>query len=86
MKFIMDEIINRIINLTEDKQINGKELGEKQSLRKSPITDWKNIKAKPTLEQIIKMCEIFGVLADFILFGKENNLYRYELLVKKINK
>ena len=78
----MDEIISRIINLTEEKQMNGKELGEILGLKKSPITDWKNKKAKPTLEQMIKMCEIFEVSADFILFGKGNKIDTYDLLSK----
>lgn len=77
----MDEIINRIIRITEEKGVNGKELGERLGLKKSPLTDWKNKKAKPTLEQIIKICEIFEISADFLLFGK-NPVDKYNLLSK----
>lgn len=65
-------MIDRINELCSQKGINGKELGELLGLKKSPLTDWKNKKAKPTLEQIIKMREIFATSTEYILFGKEN--------------
>lgn len=64
---------NRILKLCEENNINGKKLGELLGLKKSPLTDWKNGKAKPTIEQITRMCEIFAISADYILFGKEYN-------------
>lgn len=78
----MDEIINRIIKMTEERGIKGTELGEKLGLKKSPITDWKNKKAKPTLEQIMKICEIFGISADYLLFGK-TQIDKYQMLSKE---
>lgn len=65
-------MLERIMELCKVNKINGTKLGEILGLKKSPITDWKNQKAKPTLEQIEKMCEIFAVSADYIIFGKEN--------------
>lgn len=65
-------MIERIKELCKINKINGIKLGELLGLKKSPITDWKNKKAKPTLEQIEKMCEIFAVSADYIIFGKES--------------
>lgn len=64
-------MIERIIELCKINKINGTKLGELLGLKKSPITDWKNKKAKPTLEQIEKICEIFAMSADYIIFGKE---------------
>lgn len=49
--------------------ITGKELGNRLDLKKSPLTDWKNGKSKPTLEQLIRMCDIFATSADYLLFG-----------------
>jgi hypothetical protein len=31
------------------------------------LTDWKNEKSKPTLEQLIKLCEIFAISSDELL-------------------
>lgn len=68
----------RIVLLCEEKKINGKQLGELLDLKKSPLTDWKNGKAKPTVEQIRKLCEIFAVSADYLIFGKTNDLTENE--------
>lgn len=61
----------RINILCKENHITGKEIGEKLGLKKSPLTDWKNNKSKPTIDQIKIICEIFAVSADYILFGKD---------------
>lgn len=63
----MKQIIEKIETLTKENNKTGKELGILLGLKKSPLTDWKNGKAKPTLEQIIKVCDIFGTSADYLL-------------------
>lgn len=68
------EITERIIKLCSENNISGVELGKKLGLKKSPLTDWKNQKSKPTLEQIIIICDIFAISADYILFGKVNHV------------
>ncbi len=70
----MDDLYKRITQLTFQHNLNGKELGKLLGLRKSPLTDWKNKKSSPTLEQIILMCKIFSVSSDYLLFGKETFL------------
>lgn len=65
------KIYDRVYELCRKSKLTGKELGEKLNLKKSPMTDWKNEKAQPTVEQIIKMCEIFAVSSEYLLFGKE---------------
>lgn len=68
----------RIMLLCEEKKINGKQLGELLNLKKSPLTDWKNGKAKPTVEQVKRICEIFAVSADYLIFGKTKELSENE--------
>ena len=63
----------RINFLCKENHITGKEIGEKLGLKKSPLTDWKNNKSKPTIDQIKTICEIFAVSVDYILFGKDAN-------------
>ncbi len=70
----MTEICDRIKEQSNKIGISSKELAELLGLKKSPLTDWKNKKSKPTLEQIIKMCEIFAVSSDYLLFGKNTFL------------
>lgn len=75
----MSDIYNRILEESEKLGINGTQLGNMLGLKKSPMTDWKNKKSNPTLEQLIKMCEIFATSADYLLFGYENNLTASQL-------
>lgn len=70
----MIELYEKISDLAEKQNISGKELGSMLGLKKSPLTDWKNGKSKPTLEQIKKICEIFAISADFLIFDKERYL------------
>ena len=76
----------RINFLCKENHITGKEIGEKLGLKKSPLTDWKNNKSKPTIDQIKTICEIFAVSADYILFGKDadENLTKEKLKEEKI--
>ena len=71
----------RINILCKENHITGKEIGEKLGLKKSPLTDWKNNKSKPTIDQIKIICEIFAVSADYIFFGKDTD----ERLTKEEN-
>lgn len=66
----MYSVYLRIKEKTEEKGISGKELGALLGLKKSPLTDWKNEKSCPTLEQLKKMCDIFATSADYLLLGK----------------
>lgn len=64
------DIVNRIVSLADKNGITGADLGKALNLKKSPLTDWKNGKSKPTLDQIMMLCEFFAVPSDYILFGK----------------
>ena len=67
------EIVKRVIKLCEENNISGVELGKMLGLKKSPMTDWKNQKSKPTLEQIIAICDIFAITSDYLIFGKTSD-------------
>lgn len=67
----MQSLYERIVEQTTKMNISGKELGNMLGLKKSPLTDWKNGKSNPTLEQFGKMCEIFAISAEWLLTGKE---------------
>jgi transcriptional regulator with XRE-family HTH domain len=77
----LHEIYNRIIQKTQEMGLNGNEIGKLLGLKKSPLTDWKNGKSFPTTEQIIKLCEIFAVSADYILFGNTHCLSNDESIL-----
>ncbi len=80
----MTKLYDRILQQTTHLGLTGKDLGSMLGLKKSPLTDWKNHKSTPTLEQLAKMCEIFAVSSDYLLFGKVNTLSDSEnLLLEK---
>lgn len=82
----MLELYDRILEQTTRLGLTGKELGSLLGLKKSPLTDWKNHKSTPTLEQLAKMCEIFAVSSDYLLFGKTDNLSNNEsILLENFN-
>ena len=66
------DIVQRIKGICDKHDINGAELGHKLGLSKSPMTDWKNGKSKPTLDQIINICELFAISSDYLLTGVES--------------
>lgn len=70
----MLEISNRIKEQLKNLGLNGKDLAKLLGLKKSPLTDWKNEKSKPTLEQILIICDNFAISADYLLFGKRDSL------------
>lgn len=65
----MTNLYHRILQETKKNGLDGNKLGSLLGLKKSPLTDWKNGKSMPTTDQIIKMCDIFAVSADYLLFG-----------------
>lgn len=78
-EIIMQELYKRIIDKADKFGITGKELGNLLGLKKSPLTDWKNDKSNPTLEQLMKMCEIFATTADELLFGNNPQIENLQL-------
>lgn len=82
----MTKLYDRILQQTTQLGLTGKDLGSMLGLKKSPLTDWKNHKSTPTLDQLTKMCEIFAVSSDYLLFGKVNTLSDSEnILLEKYN-
>lgn len=65
----MNDIYNRILLETKKNGLDGNKIALLLGLKKSPLTDWKNGKSTPTTEQIIKLCDIFAVSADYLLTG-----------------
>jgi len=65
------DLVDRITKVVKENKISGTRFGKIIGLSKSPLTDWKNGKSKPTLDQIIKICDYFSISSDEILFGKK---------------
>ena len=82
----MSGLYDRILEQTTRLGLTGKEFGSLLGLKKSPLTDWKNHKSTPTLEQLARMCEIFATTSDYLLFGKSDALSANEnILLERFN-
>lgn len=70
--YSIGDVTKRIRGILDKNKKNGVQLGVMLGLKKSPLTDWKNNKSKPTLDQIVNICNNFSVSSDYILFGKKD--------------
>ena len=60
----MTEIIKKLLEYFKKNNIKGTEIAEILGLKKSPLTDWKNGHSKPTIEQLIIICEKLALSLD----------------------
>ncbi|MCM1042893.1 MAG: helix-turn-helix domain-containing protein [Corallococcus sp.] len=71
-----------------DYECNGvlKEFAAKTNIPASTVSHWLTKDIKPTYVQIIKICDAFGISADYLL-GRENDLTgNIEILGEKLSK
>lgn len=66
------DMIDRLLYTLKSRGITGAQVAQILSLKKTPLTDWKNRHSKPTLDQIVLLCEHLALSADLILLGTEN--------------
>ena len=52
---------------TEDNKLTQVELAERLNCNRQKIADWERGKSTPSADDIILLCEKFGVSADYIL-------------------
>lgn len=71
----MDAVIERILSLVDKSELNEKQILQKLDIsNSSTITDWKKGKSKsPSIKNVIKFADFFGVSTDFLLTGKINS-------------
>ena len=66
------KINERILSLRKLNHLTQEQLGEKLSVSRQAVSKWESDTALPDLNNIIQMCNLFNVSADYILFGKES--------------
>ena len=65
------KINERILYLRKINHLTQEQLGEKLSVSRQAVSKWESDMALPDLNNIIQMCNLFNVSADYLLFGKE---------------
>lgn len=70
----MEEIIRKLLGYFKENKIKGTEIAEILGLKKSPLTDWKNGHSKPTIEQLITICEKLALSLDELTGINKNDI------------
>ena len=65
-------IIERILNLLEEKSLKAADLCRAIGISTSTMTNWKNRKTDPPAKYIVPICKFLDVSCEFLLSGKEH--------------
>ena len=57
----------KIKELRVENKLSQAELGEKLSVSQDTISLWENGKSLPSVEDLVALCKLFSVSADYIL-------------------
>lgn len=66
MENVYEKISSRLKEIRKDSGMSQKQLGD-ISLSQDTVSLWENGKSLPNAEQIVSLCELFGVSADYLL-------------------
>lgn len=74
MELFMEAVIERILNLIDKSELNETQILKKLEIsNSSTITDWRKGKSKsPSIKNVIKFANFFGVSTDYLLTGNIN--------------
>lgn len=61
------DYIDRITALREDNDVKQKELAELLGIKQSAYSKYEKRRSKMQIDDLIKLCEFYGVSADYIL-------------------
>ena len=64
-------IADRIIKLRKDAGLSQEAFAEKLGVSRQSVSKWESGNVMPDLNNLVAMCELFGVSSDYILYGKE---------------
>ena len=66
-----------IFNLRKTKGFSQEELAEKTSVTRETVVSWESDQSQPTLDQLVRLKDVFGVSVDEILCTKEHKMEKY---------
>lgn len=70
----MNDLYNKISILLIINKMKKIELAEKLNISTSVISQWKNEKRNPTIQQIIEISNIFNISTDYLLKSKTDEI------------
>ena len=66
-------MVSRIEEIIRKNGLTAKQFADILGVGNSKITDWRNGKTKPTLNDIIGISQKFKVTSDYLIFGKDSS-------------
>ena len=67
----MNTFPERIAELRKQAGLSQEQMGNALNISRQAISKWESGQANPDVSYIEPMCELFGVSADYLLFGRE---------------
>ncbi len=67
----MEKLCERIYALRKDAGLSQEELGRRTGVSRQTISKWESGAMVPESSNLRALCVLFGVSADYLLFGKE---------------
>ena len=77
-------IANRIVMLRKESGYKSKEIAQQMDVSATTYSDIECANTKLSLDNLYKLCQVFDVSADYIVFGETEDAYMAE--VRKIFK
>ncbi len=65
------ELADRLQQLRKGANFSQEQLSDMLDISRQAISKWESGQATPDIQNVIKLCEIYKVSADYILTGKE---------------
>lgn len=67
------QLNERIIQARKQAGLTQEQLGEALGVSRQAVSKWESGQANPDVSYVVKMCELFGTSADWLLIGKEDS-------------
>ncbi len=77
-------IANRIVDLRKESGYKSKEIAQQMDIGATTYSDIECANTKLSVDNLYKLCQVFDVSADYIIFGETEDSYLAE--VRKIFK
>lgn len=72
-------IAERIVNLRKESGYKSKEIAQKIDVSATTYSDIECANTKLSLDYLYRLCQVFDVSADYIIFGETEDAYMSEI-------
>lgn len=80
------DIAERLQDLRKKAGYSQEQVAEQLGLSRQAVSKWESGQGKPEIDNIVKLVELYGVSADYILLGIENSTPTPATEKKKLSK